>query len=251
MPEKRFHSFVFSDSHGLPLAKYPEEYNVYNFSAGSESYFDIERKLLYLIENKYQIDTVYVNVDDHMLSRYRDNNNNTDRSVFYLTKNNTDTFTYIQSKYITYYFVILQPKIRTIFRRFLLRSVASIIHPELVKEEDWSTLSAEQRVVKSEDRKNYQFSGQKSSERLKISLENIISLSKEHNITLLGVKFPLAASYMDVLGDANFGADKVLSDSGIRILDHKTAFADQDGYFSNQDHLNKQGGKVFSKILFE
>ena len=40
-----FNSFLLSDSHGLPLSNNTEKNGVYNFSASSDSYFDMKRKI--------------------------------------------------------------------------------------------------------------------------------------------------------------------------------------------------------------
>lgn len=80
VPDKSFDSFIFADSYGMALRDYGEEYNVYNFAMASDSYFDIKRKLSYLIRNDYQINTVYIGVDNHSLSTNREHMNNLDRS---------------------------------------------------------------------------------------------------------------------------------------------------------------------------
>ena len=58
-PAKRFSAFILSDSHGLPIGDFSEKYNVFNFSAGSDSYFDMKRKISYLLENGYIVDTIF------------------------------------------------------------------------------------------------------------------------------------------------------------------------------------------------
>ena len=82
----KFNSFLLADSHGLPLKNYTEKNGVYNFSAGSDSYFDMKRKINFLL-TQTKVDTIYITVDDHTLSPYREKTNNLDRSIYFSTIN--------------------------------------------------------------------------------------------------------------------------------------------------------------------
>ena len=100
-PEKGYDAFILSDSHGLSISNYSEEYNVFNFSAGSDSYFDMKRKITFLLENDYIFDKIYITVDDHTLSPYREKANNLDRSSVYTSSNEYEShFDYLKEKYI-------------------------------------------------------------------------------------------------------------------------------------------------------
>jgi hypothetical protein len=50
IPSLKFDSYLLSDSHGEALSNYLEDYGIYNFSAGSDSYEDMYRKLEYLLD---------------------------------------------------------------------------------------------------------------------------------------------------------------------------------------------------------
>jgi len=253
IPKKDFTTFIFADSHGLPLKNYTEKYNAFNFSAGSESYFDIKRKITYLIDNNYIIKKVYLSIDNHTLSKYRENSNNSDRSVFYETKKDFDNyFSYLKNRYLIYNGVIFQPKIRSIFKLFLYKKTISFLKkeiPENLVEKNWKDLSNSEKDKSSKARYLIQFPTKNNSQLLSNTLIEIIKLSKEHNFNLIGIKFPLSRSYIETLNNSNYGADKIFLKNNLPILDYEDLFINKDEFFENQDHLNAPGGEQFSKTL--
>jgi len=252
-PDKSFDTFILSDSHGLPLGKFSEKYNVFNFSDGSDSYFDMKRKILFLLENEYNVNTIYITVDDHSLSLYRENINNLDRSSAYSLPNEYNSYyEYIKLKYIEYYFPIFQPKIATLFKFYLKDKMKAICQPNRnsLREKDWIYLSEYEKTNNAKNRMKLQFPSDNKSFRLEKALLEIIYLCKTHGIKLIGVKFPLSNTYSKVLGNRGYGADELIAAKGLKVIDKKEIFIDNPEYFRNQDHLNTKGAKVFSKILF-
>ncbi len=253
-PDPAFNSFLFSDSHGLPLDTHTQEFGIYNFSAGSESYVDIKRKLNWLIEHNYNIDDAYITADDHTLSSYRDRGNNNDRSVFYVsTLDQESPYDYITNRYITYFATIFQPKVQSVFKSYLAAKIKSIFNPTTSKHESaerWEALSAKEKNKKSELRKNSQFPSKGKSNKLKKALLDIIALSKKHNFSLIGIKYPLSNTYIDAVNGLGYGADEILLNHGIPVLDYKKLYTNNIEYFSDQDHLNALGGKLFARELF-
>ena len=86
-----YDTYILADSHGLVLENDSEIYGAYNFSAASDSYIDMLRKIKYLARNT-NIQKVYITVDHHTLSPYRERINNTDRSTFYSTSEDYDSY---------------------------------------------------------------------------------------------------------------------------------------------------------------
>jgi hypothetical protein len=254
-PSKNYSSFIMSDSHGLPIGDFSEEFNVYNFSAGSDSYFDIERKIKYLIENDYKIDTIYMTVDDHALSPHREHANNLDRSVIYSSEDEYDShFSYLREKYIKYYLAIFQPRVRTLFKQYLKENFKHIYikkNDNPNKDVPWYKLSENERIKRVEIRKQAQFGSEFKSKKLEETLIEIINLCRMNKIELIGIKFPIPNTYVKILGDKNFGADKVLLSYGVTVIDSKLIFIDHNEYFKNTDHMNSKGGKIFTKILLD
>ncbi|HOY96984.1 MAG TPA: hypothetical protein PK509_14660, partial [Catalimonadaceae bacterium] len=78
-----FTTLVLSDSHGLALGQLLEDDGIWNFSAESDNYQDMRRKLVYVHKQNPGLKTVLLTVDDHTLSVYREQMNNEDRSVVF------------------------------------------------------------------------------------------------------------------------------------------------------------------------
>lgn len=249
-PGKEYKSFLMADSHGLSIEKSPEKYGVYNFSDNSDSYFDIKRKISYLIDNHYTIDKIYITVDNYSLSPYRDGHNNMDRSIIYESKKD---FNYYNEKYVKYYFPIFQSKVNTIFRNYLEDKLTQIFFPESKASSKviWNQLSEGERVKRAEERVSGQFPSKHKSQNLEKALKEIIDVCQSHHIELIGVKFPLSKQYLEALGQKNYGADQIMISKGLRVLDYKSVFIDHTDYFRDQDHLNSKGGEEFAKILLQ
>ncbi|MCD9855258.1 hypothetical protein LUD75_11100 [Epilithonimonas sp. JDS] len=247
-PSKDFHSFILADSHGMPLDKFSEKFNVYNFSSNSDSYADMKRKVSYLIENEYAVKTIYITADDHTLSPYRDGINNMDKSIIYTSKID---FNYIKEKYLKYYFPIFQLKVNGLFRIYLEDKVKIIFNQQdkTTNNTIWSELPEKEKGKRAEDRVLGQFPAKNKSKELEKTLREIINLCQKNHIELIGLKFPVSRSYLERLDSKNYGADKLLISKGLKIIDHKSVFEDNDGYFRDQDHLNSEGGKEFVKVL--
>jgi hypothetical protein len=249
-----YKSYLLSDSHGLPLKRYTEKYNVFNFSAGSDSYFDMKRKLNYLISNT-KLDTVFITVDDHTLSPYRELKNNLDRSVYFATLADYDNIFELLKEKLVYNISFLQPKKRTILKKYIKYKIKRIVYGnhilhDKIDEKSWADLTEEQRLASSKGRFYLQFPGTEKSEKLKKTLEEIIRICNKNNIVLIGVKFPLTKEYIETIGKKTYGASGLFIEKGLKVMDYKTIFINKEECFLNQDHLNAKGGEEFSNVLF-
>lgn len=253
----KYNSYLLADSHGWKLHDYTERMGVSNFSYHSESYRDLERKLTYLIDNE-DIDTVFISVDDHTLSPYREKSNNDYKSVKYdYIKGGYNLFEYVKFK-LQYYVVIFDPNIRAIISHFFTEQALKLVKEEnpqrvSIKDVPWPQMNEKQREILTEERLNEQFPSENHSEKLEESLIDIIQTCKENNITLIGIKFPLSDEYLDKLGEFSYGADSVLISHGIKVLDFKESFRNNDDYFEDPDHLNRVGANklIDSLILMQ
>lgn len=248
-----FKSYLLSDSHGESLGNFTEKYNVFNFSAASDSYLDLSRKINYLIKNT-SVDTIYLAVDDHTLSPYREVSNNMDRSDFYCTRSDyKNYFEYLKSKYLKRYIVFFQPKALIVIKSFLTSEIKALIRSTKKNhfendEDEWASLTDAERINNSKSRFENQFNAEQTSKILSNSLLEIITLCKKNNITLIGMKMPLTNEYLNILQNKSYGADELFRANGLIVLDFKKTFQDQDRYFKNQDHLNKLGSYNFVEL---
>jgi hypothetical protein len=246
-----FNTYLFADSHGLGVGTSSEEYGVYNFSAGSDSYLDIGRKVSFLIANT-DVDTVYMTVDDHTLSEYREGLNNLDRSSYYASREDYNSaWSFVKEKYIVQYFALLQPKLGKVVVNWLKAQLAGLVQSNTTREElNWDDYSKEKKDAEAKKRYKSQFESQGQSVLLKESLTDVIKMCKKNEIVLIGVKFPLTGEYLSLIKGQGFGADEVLKANGLRVLDYSNELAKTPELFKDQDHLNNDGGIIFSRLMF-
>ena len=250
-----FNTYLMADSHGERLKEDTNKFNVYNFSAGSESYFDMKRKLNFLIE-KSSIDTLIISVDGHALSPYREKFNNLDKSRIYATYNDYDSKINYYRELIKSRIVFLQPKMALLIREYSYEKLKSGFFTQRTKKfnpanDYWSDLEISKKIKKAKNRAQMQFKYESYSLRLKKTLIEIIKICHENNITLIGIKFPITETYYDIIATDDMGADIIFKEKGIKVLDFSTLFLNDDSMFSDQDHLNRKGARVFTKILMD
>lgn len=245
-----FRSYLLADSHGTPLGQLTGKYGIYNFSAQSESYEDMYRKIRFLIRQK-AIDTIYLTADDHTLSPYRQTANNRDASAYYLSRSDYGHYyDYLKNRYLIPYVMFFQPKALSAIRIFITSKIKKLIsgkgnQADPDSSTPWADAAGKYRTEKAEERAKEQFPPGKASSKLSKTLMDIIRVCKENQIVLIGIKFPLASAYIKASEGKTFGAEDILKAQGIPVMDYKLVFRDRDDFFENQDHLNKEGARHF------
>ena len=239
--------FILSDSHGGPLKQNLREHGVYNFSIGSDSYFDMYRKLIYLKKNS-KIKKIIITADDHTLSMYREKLNNKDKSVHYLDIEDKDfllkdKISILKEKYFKRYVPLFNGKTAKIVGKYLI----NVFKLKKKVNYDWAT--NENKLKDSKKRAKTQFKSLESSDDLRSCITEIVRFCRENEIDIIAVKYPLAKDYLIEVNGRNFGADEHFESLGIKTYDFSKLYIDHDEYFANQDHLNELGGQIFAKEL--
>jgi len=246
-----YSTYLLADSHGMPLGDFTEDFDVHNFSEHGDSYLDMERKLKYLIANT-EVSKVYISVDGHTLSPYRENFNNIDRSAYYSAlEDHEDLFDFLEEKYLQYYIVFLHDKYGLVIRHFLEKELFDFSKWKSQKKISWKNLSNEARDQKSTLRANDFFPGPQRSSVLTVSLRNIISICKTNGIELIGVKFPLSQSFHKAIGSKSYRAEDIFYKEGLEVQDYDSLYLGQDAFFRDQDHLEREVGAEFAGVMFE
>ena len=196
------HTLILSDSHGLALEDNLNNAGIGNFSASSESYFDMLRKLRFAIKHCPNLQRIILTADDHTLSSYRESANNKDRSLYFIDDYENDPlinnwYQGLKEKQITKYIGLVNPKGRDVFKAY----IKGIFHEKKAsKKVNWK--ENDRKEIESKTRAIKQFPDKASSLRLKDALKQIISLAHSKNIKIIGIKYPLASQYIkDTKGD--------------------------------------------------
>ena len=249
----KYKSYLLSDSHGYKLYDLTEKIGVANFSFHSESYLDIYRKLMYLT-SRNKTDTLYISVDDHTLSPYREQSNNGYKSIKYsFTQGNYNFLDYAIFK-MQYYIVIFDPNIRAIIIHFIgiqVKKLFSFSDKSKINATNapWNTLPRAVKLKLAEGRVREQFPSGTPSKELEKSLHDIINLCRQKNIKLIGIKFPLSGEFLEILGSKSYKADSILISQGIEVWDFKNTFSNIDSYFEDPDHVSPEGANVLLDSL--
>ncbi|WP_139786862.1 hypothetical protein [Desulfamplus magnetovallimortis] len=238
-----YRTYLLSDSHGLALADLMENDGIFNFSAGSDSYVDMLRKLKYLINHSH-VKKIILTVDDHQLSPYRNLSNNLDRSLFFASRQDfSNIFEFFKCN-LKRYCVLLNPKSRDI-----LDSWFESLFTDRKNVRKWKDVPENEKDRRSLARVNVQFRYKKQADLLLTSLNQIIALCRMHDIEIVGIKYPLSKNFIRVKGDRRFFADDVLNYYDLKVYDFEELFKERDDYFLNTDHLNSEGGRAFAEVL--
>lgn len=239
-----YSAYILADSHGEALHDIPEKFGVYNFAVGGDSYLDMLRKVKYLVRNT-DLKRVIIGADDHTLSTYREKSNNNDRSIYFVPWNEFSNIFVLTTAFLKRYVVFISPKSRDVIKLYMISR-----GKKKKKSFVWDEMPDIFKKEQSQMRYNVQFNGHGKSKSLERSLKEIISICKNNNIELIGVKYPLTKEYIAVIGDDNYGADALLLENGLMVYDYKEYFEGKDYLFRDTDHLNDQGAEEFIKILF-
>jgi len=247
-----FKSYLLSDSHAAPLEDFLQKKGIYNFSVGSDSYFDMSRKLNYLI-NKTKVDTIYITVNDHALSSYREQMNNLDRSVYYASSADyNNLYLYTRDK-LEFLITLFQSKTKELTISYIKSRLKTNqnedYHSKIILETNWKDLEEFEKKAFALKRYYTHFEKANQSEKLLKQLEEIVKVCKRKQIHLIGIYFPLSKEYLELLGESNNEAVKLFENEGLTVLNFKTKFQNKEELFQNQDHLNPEGGKVLADMI--
>lgn len=254
-----YNAVLLADSHGESLGQDPlDGLGIINLSTGSDNYGDMYAKLTAALEARPTLDTVYITVDDHTLSEYRQIADNNERSVL-VTDAATAAVAYgwsavqfIPRRYINPYVPLFSPTHGELIRKMIAAAVRDLVDDDRGSDADdvvpWGDLSEERRIRRARNRLDTQFGGAASPE-LRAVLLSLLALAESNGLMVIGVRFPLAPSYLAVLGDTTFGAETVLRERGYPVLDFKYIFADDPTLFRNQDHINERGAEILGEEI--
>jgi hypothetical protein len=242
-----YDTYLLADSHGKALLDFMEENGVFNFSANSDSYLDIVRKVRFLVKNS-QVNRIIIGVSHYTLSRYRESFNNLDRSVIFTTPDDFDSnFDFIKARYLKRYIAFFNAKSRDIIK---MEIIGKFLSATGYYNKDWSELSEEERSLRANNRVSY-LSDEDQSEALVSALEEIVFLCQSNQIELIGIKFPKSNAFSSLITWKRFYAADFIKGKGFTILDFTNIYKDNDNYFKDPDHLNEIGATKFADTLLK
>jgi hypothetical protein len=233
---------LLSDSHGLALNNLEIQLNVKNLSFGSDNFLDMYRKLDF-VNSLNKIDTVYISLDEHLFSSYRDNFNNNHISSF-IAENKS----LIES--INDFNVLPGSKGHLFFQTKIKSGLYNIIKPSSTlnkKDQNWEDFSNNSKIIKAKKRVALQF---KDFSILQSNyFDSIYYYCNKFKIKLIGVKFPLSKDYLIVRNNNPNFKEYNINYHNIQLIDFSETFIYSDSFFRDQDHVNEKGSNyIISKL---
>lgn len=251
---KDYRSFLLGDSHAKAIRQTDlDRLKIFNLAYDTDSYFDSALKLKYLLRNQL-VDTVYICVDNHTLSQYREDWTNRSRSLYYATYDDYNKYyptnhrDFWMQKNIYLYFPLLQTKNSKLFKMYIFSRLQGD-KTRNFDNFDISTIPDEQLKARSVKRVKTQFPDEKQSEKLKNTLEEMITICAQNDVLVYGIKYPLPKEFINAMGDKSYKADSVFLKHDLPVLDFTYAFPDSTHFFRDQDHVNYKGSEEFARRL--
>src|SRR5690606_38088523 len=179
--------------------------------------------------------------------------NNLDRSAYYANREDFSSYQeFIYHKYLKYYCVFLNDRYSLVIKNFIQNELFDFSKwGGKRSKSSWENLSILEQKEISRDRINNYFELSSPSTVMSEALQRIIAICIAKDIELIGLKFPLTKTYVEILEDESYRADVVLMSHDLPVIDFDSLFLEQDSLFRDMDHLDIGGGEKFVDILFD
>lgn len=253
------HTIILGDSHAgdIPQDLFPE--GVYNFAVDSDSVHDMFVKLIYALKYNPNLKTVILTADYHIFSKYRHKYNNQElmrsfisAKVYKQIYNEPVGFDPIGPLLRRYPFfdvktyVTKRKELLTNFKNRLERSEKDSDVKSL-----WFERTVQERLDITHDRIQFQLQDLIHPASV-LRYGEIVKLCRQKNIRLIGLRYPLAPIYRDLV--KIFDVHRVDSlyekfpfDQYIDASD----FTADLKHYRDMDHLNRAGSELFVPYLMQ
>ncbi len=242
-----YNLFLVSDSHGAYIEDVPNEFGISNLSYTGDNYLDMYLKIKYFSKKISRKDTILLSIDNHQLSSYREGSRNIDKSIIYSSDFSEIDVSDLKKKYYLKECLKFLPFCYTDFNKMTSKFIKfNMKYNEIIPpDQSYSKLDSLSQQKACLLRYKSQFDNKHRSENQVLYLKKIIELCAEKGIVLIGIKFPITEAYWNMISKHDYGAEALLRNNHIDVLDFHDLFFDKNIYFYDQDHLNTQGGKLF------
>lgn len=236
------------DSHLETIELLDLSENIGNLAFGADGIKEMYIKVLTMINYNPNLEYVFITTEPQIF-----NNSVSSNSTFlnkYLIKLDDTINIYKKSK-----LNIITEKIPLFndnFLDYILNNIySSLRSKQNVRTKEWSDLTKIQRTeIATQTGKQDHVSIMTNQDQLEIYWA-IINICKFNNLKVVGIRFPVNEHYIDQCEKEDIKrVDKFIEDLNLDYhLDYLTEFANPE-YFNDADHLNKEGLKKLSEIIF-
>jgi hypothetical protein len=247
------HSVFAGDSHVQQLENDLLVSDAYNIAFGGDSLREVYAKMRYLLSRSNQIDTLFISADPHMFGTGRLQSSNRAFADQYLLWTGSpyglphgwaaaalDSVPLFNDDFVQY----LKKRIATTAKREAFHAG---------QEEDstsWMRLSETERTAIARSTGEMDHEGIGSHPEPFQWLQRIADLARAHHVRVVAILYPAHASYLEsISAEAAATVHRELAAAGIRqVLDFRGAITDP-RFFSDPDHLNREGAIVLLRLI--
>lgn len=242
--------FLLGDSHIDAIGEFNNS-DISNLGFPNDSYFEIFTKLKY-IQNNGHPKIIILSADEHMINSCRDYRYNDERVTYYKTINDYSNINdFIENRYIRYYISFFNPRHKQLLSWYFKHGDYSFFNLRKYID-DGSLNDFPEDSIKYKIQKRFLDYFNKKSNSLPAELLKILNYCKENNIIVIGLKPPLYRDYNKKIKENwNSSIDSIFGKQGISILNYQDFNSADKSLFSDCDHLNPKGSKIFRDIMNE
>lgn len=246
-----YNYLLVSDSHGAYIKNSPNTHGIFNASLVSDNFHDMLLKIKYFTKKMPKDATVFISIDNHQFSEYRDGPGNIDRTMSYVSDHKSLDSAYANTNFYfkkwTKFLPLLNTDLNSTISDYIITKFGSNSSNEnILSIENISNQKLEKDAF---DRVEYQFKNPDFSQEQLRYFINIIDYCKTNKINLIAVKFPVTKPYWEYIKEYKYDIEEVLKLNQIDLIDLHDLFFDKNEYFIDQDHMNVNGGTLFSERL--
>jgi hypothetical protein len=249
---------IFSgDSHfAVPLNDYLDDKpgaRGYSIAAGGDSLREAFAKVRHVLETTKGIDTLILTADPHMFGKGRlESSNRSFADIYFI-----DAWDGSGLQKNMWSAILQQvPLFNEDYLQYFRKDLGSVLAHKKMKARGagdplaWSRLTEQQRLESAVETGKGDHEGVGESQVPFGWYQRILDVAREHNVKVIGVRFPVNPGYSAQISPAKVRElDAWLTSHGVtQIIDLRDALTDPRD-FEDEDHLNERGAAKAVKIL--
>jgi hypothetical protein len=255
----------FGDSHVDNMFKFSPVEGVGNLSMYGDSYLDIYYKLSYSLNKNKNIKYVLIACDLHSCSEYKKMANHEKTNIKlcdYKSYKRLDRYSfssYLLAKLYNHLPLLTKKFYAHDIETYLIKTKRWIAirffgakHKNNLDKKNWAQLTPEDRIKKTRDRFKYLEIGSIDDVMID-NLRETVELCHDKGVKVIGLMFPVSAEFNSLVNKEFADTlTKKYKELGMdSFYDYRHIFENNPDFFTDQDHLSRQGKNKFWDIIKE
>ena len=249
---------IVGDSHAGMISQSQLDKRMYNLGMASDSMNEIYIKIDYAIKHNPNFKYLLLTADYHILSKYRDAFNNKAYIRPFSTPENYPLI-YNESYHRDYVadtlsqYALFDFNVYVTARMRLISKLKGLIKGKAYqqsKNKQWIEHPRKERNKRAKERAKIHFTRIMTDNNAK-RYKDIVQLCKNHNITIIGLRYPLSKEYRQNMKKYDINKmDDFFSGIEFDLFLDYSGLIDDMKYFNDMDHLNENGVEILLQSLY-